>query len=112
MESGIGIDVTNKKIAILLYADDIVIITDNPKDLRKGLEIATEFGEKWRCKYNSKKTQVVLFGKNKNKKHKWKICSNEIKQVESYKYLGIEIENKMKWKLFKKRLLDKSERNM
>ena len=112
MASGIGIDVTSKKIAILLYADDIVIITDNPKDLKKGLKIATEFGKKWRCKYNAKKTQVVLFGKNKNKKHNWKIGTNEIKQVESYKYLGIEIENKMKWKLFKKRLLDKSERNM
>ncbi|NRA91848.1 MAG: hypothetical protein HRU26_04035, partial [Psychroserpens sp.] len=30
MASGIGIYVTSKKIAILLYADDIVIITDNP----------------------------------------------------------------------------------
>ena len=66
--SNIGIVVKNRKIAVLLYADDIVIITDNPQDLKIGLKIATDFGKKWRCKYNKYKTQVVLFGKKNKKK--------------------------------------------
>ena len=32
--------------------------------------------------------------------------------MDSYKYLGIEIEDKLKWSLFKKRLLEKANRNM
>ena len=112
IESDIGIQVKNKKIAVLLYADDIVIITENPQDLRKGLKIASNFGTKWRCKFNTKKTQVVVFGKNKKIQYDWRIGNRKIDQVESYKYLGIEIENKLKWKLFKDRLLTKAERNM
>ena len=111
-ESGIGININMKKVAVLMYADAIVIITDNPQDLKKGLQIATEFGKKWRCKYNVKKTQVVLFGKNRKKKQVWEIGSKKIDQVDSYKYLGIEIEDKLKWSLFKKRLLEKANRKM
>ena len=100
-ESGIGIRVKERKIAVLLYADDIIIITDNAEELKKGLKIATNFGKKWRCKYNTKKTQVVIFGKNRKEKHDWEIGSRKIEQVESYKYLGIEIEDKLKWMIFK-----------
>ena len=59
--------VKNRKITVLLYADDILIITDNLIFLKKGLKIATQFGNKWRCKYNAKKTQVVIFGKKTKK---------------------------------------------
>lgn len=38
--------------------------------------------------------------------------SKKIDQVDSYKYLGIEFEEKLKWKLFKERLLTKANRNM
>ena len=110
--SGIGIKVKNKKLAVLLYADDIVILANNSHDLKKGLKIATNFGKKWRCKYNAKKTQVVIFGKKTKEKNNWEIGNKRIDQVESYKYLGIEFENKLKWKLFKTRLLEKAERNM
>ena len=84
------------------------MLTDNPQDLKKGLQIASEFGKKWICGYNAKKTQVVLFGKNRKIKLEWSIGSQKIEQVESYKYLGIEIEDKLKWSLFKKGLLEKA----
>ena len=86
-ESGIGIDIENKKVAVLMYADDIVILAKNPHELKKGLQIASEFGMKWRCKYNAKKTQVVIFGKNRKDKLEWQIGSSKIEQVDSYKYL-------------------------
>ena len=55
---------------------------------------------------------MVVFGKNKKIKHVWEIGDGKIEQVENYKYLGIEIENKLIWKLFKERLITKAERNM
>ena len=48
----------------------------------------------------------------RKKKQVWEIGSKKIDQVDSYKYLGIEIEDKLKWSLFKKRLLGKANRNM
>ena len=99
-------------MALLLYADDIVLIADSRKELNRGLEIAGNFGYNWRCKYNAKKTQVVIFGKGKKEKFKWKIGTHVIQQVDSYKYLGIEMENKLTWKLFKRRLIEKAEKNM
>ncbi|NRA93460.1 MAG: reverse transcriptase family protein, partial [Psychroserpens sp.] len=112
INSGLGIPIKGRKVALLLYADDIVLIANSRKDLNRGLEIAGNFGYNWRCKYNAKKTQVVIFGKGKKEKLKWKIGAHVIQQVDSYKYLGIEMENKLKWKLFKRRLIEKAEKNM
>ena len=46
VESRIGIKIDNDKIAILLYADDIVLIADTAEDLRIGMKITTECGKK------------------------------------------------------------------
>ena len=43
---------------------------------------------------------------------KWKIGTKEIKQVQNYKYLGIEIQKNLIWSLFKNRLKAKAEKAM
>jgi hypothetical protein len=35
----IGIDIDNGQLAILLYADDVVLLTENEKDLQKMLDV-------------------------------------------------------------------------
>jgi hypothetical protein len=35
----IGIDINNEKLAILLYADDVVLLAENEKDLQKMLDV-------------------------------------------------------------------------
>ena len=35
----IGIDIDNEKLAILLYADDVVLLAENEKDLQKMLDV-------------------------------------------------------------------------
>ena len=52
-KSKIGIQIKNRKVAVLLYADDIVVITDNPQDLKEWLRIIGKFGIQCRCKYNT-----------------------------------------------------------
>lgn len=64
-------NINGRNIASLFYADDIVIITDEAEKLKKMLKIATNYGIKWRCKYNNKKTRVLILGKNKKENHDW-----------------------------------------
>ena len=44
INSGLGITVKDSKVALLLYADDIVLIASSRDDLKKGLEIVNNFG--------------------------------------------------------------------
>ena len=111
-ESGMGIEVGGRKIAILMYADDIVITTDSQADLMKGMEIATKWGRKWRCSYNQKKSQVVVFGQRKLKEVEWRLGGEQIDQVPNYKYLGLDLKGNLSWKKHRERLLSKARKNM
>ena len=73
ISSGLGVQIKGNKVALLLYADDIVLVTDSRKELTRGLKIAGHFGYNWRCRYNAKKTQVVIFGKGKKTKLRFKL---------------------------------------
>ena len=42
----------------------------------------------------------------------WKLGTQLIKQVNSYKYLGIELDSKLSFKEFKTRIRDKARRNV
>lgn len=82
---GIGVLIGHRKVGILLYAYDIVLITNNRRDMKKALEIVANFGKKWRCLYSPTKTQIVIYGRGKEKKDNWKIGDLEIKQKDVYK---------------------------
>merc|ERR1711994_458538 len=99
----IGIKIKNAVIAILLYADDIVLIAEAQKDLQLMLNTVTEFCYQWRCRINNKKSQVVIYSKQRTEPEKrtWYLNNKKIEQVNSYKYLGIELERKRKWNTYK-----------
>ena len=42
--SGLGIDVGGQDVAILLYADDIALISPSSNDLQKAMDLTTEWG--------------------------------------------------------------------
>ena len=64
-QSGIGIEVLGSRIAILLYADDIVVIAESAAGLQRGMNIITKWGRKWQCIFNRSKSQVVVYGARK-----------------------------------------------
>src|SRR4051812_7729491 len=62
---------------------------------------------------NSKKSQVVVFGKRQPPRTvKWRLGESEIQQVSQYKYLGIELTRTLRWNTYVKRILLKAKRNM
>ena len=87
-----GVKVGKKWINILFYADDIVVLAKRKKNLQKMADAVSEFGVKWRCSFNNKKSQVVKHGhrgvKSDEPDFPW-LGGKQLKCVNFYKYLGI-----------------------
>ena len=66
-QENLGINVSDKNISILLYADDMAIMSDSEQNLQKKLYIVSEWCNKWRIKVNCKKTNIVHFRPNNKK---------------------------------------------
>ncbi len=85
------INVDDIIISILAFADDIVILAKNEKDLQDNLNYVENWCNKWRLKVNADKTNVMHFrGKCTNcTKFNYKFDHNKLKIVDQYKYCGI-----------------------
>ena len=90
---GLGIPIGNRKIPILLYADDIAILAENESDLQKLLNKLHEWCEKWQLQLNIKKSQIVHFRNKCRKKtdSEFYVGQSKLGIVSSYKYLGISL---------------------
>ena len=58
-----GIDIGMLKLYLLLYADDIVIFSNTSEGLQKGLDILSDYCQKWKLTVNIDKTKVMVFRK-------------------------------------------------
>ena len=52
---GIGINVNGQYVCLLLYADDLVLLAENEKDLQMLLDITQEWCHKWKLNINREK---------------------------------------------------------
>ena len=60
-----GTTLWNRPIDLLMYADDIVLMSSSEEGLRKHLRSLEEFCKEWKLEVNIDKTKVCAFGKNK-----------------------------------------------
>jgi hypothetical protein len=86
----------------LFYADDIVLFAESPAQLQTMLNIASNFFRNWRFTVNSKKSEIVVFGREFIDEAVLPNCvlslsGNILKEVESYKYLGVVFQSNGKW---------------
>ena len=64
MQNGVdGIDIGMLKLYLLLYADDIVIFSSTSDGLQKGLDVLSEYCQKWKLTVNTEKTKIMIFRK-------------------------------------------------
>jgi len=92
-ESGLGIEVDNLTINILLYADDIVLLANNPADMQRMINLIETFGNSVEIKFNPTKTNyMVINGHLKQHQHLLnttiKMNDLNIEMVSTMKYLG------------------------
>ncbi len=87
----IGIKLDDMTLSILLYADDIVLIADNEKDLQKMLDYVHSWCTKWQLGVNKNKTKVMHFRKTRTMRCKtnFYIGKHKLEYASEYKYLGV-----------------------
>ena len=86
LEKHVGLCMSETIMAHLLWADDLVLISDSESGLQKQLDGLSKFCSKNLMIVNELKTKVLVFGSQT--KVNIDFNGKTIEQVESYKYLG------------------------
>ena len=82
-------------INVLMYADDLIILSDSPEGLQKQIDKLNTYCDKWKLNINIKKTKAMIFNRgNKLINAKFFINNVVLQNVKSMKYLGFTITSK------------------
>ena len=97
-EKGIkGIQVGKEEVKLLLFAGDMILYTENPKDsIRKLLEQISEFGKAAGYKINTQKSLAFLHTDNEKSQREIKESIPFTIATKRIKYLQISLPKKMK----------------
>ena len=81
------------KLYVLLYADDTIIMAENPTDLQLALNALSDYCNTWKLNINLDKTKIIRFSKGKMQSPppEFKLNDSIVEVVESYVYLGTTI---------------------
>ena len=84
-----------RKINALMYADDLILLSDSKIGLQNQIDKMTNYCDKWKLELNIKKTKVMVFNRgNKLIKCDLKYKNESLECVKQFKYLGITISAK------------------
>ncbi|MCP4460132.1 MAG: hypothetical protein GY816_19225, partial [Cytophagales bacterium] len=84
-------ELSNTPISHLLWADDLIMLSLNPKACQQHINIIGKYCNDWGLEANELKTQIVIFGKPdvSSRNVEFNLLGKSIKVVDSYCYLGI-----------------------
>ena len=89
-QAGIGCHIKNTFLSILLYADDMALISPSLRGLQKLLNLTENYCLKWDISLNAKKSKNMLFGK-KHPLPPLQLDGKNIEWVEKWTYLGVTV---------------------
>ena len=92
-ESQLGIWIGPVNVSSTDSADDVYLITDNQVRLQCLLDIASNYGQRYRIKYGANKTKITIVGSEVDKNYfqdikPWKMDGQTVKIVEDNDHLG------------------------
>ena len=96
---GIYIDEIFPNLNILLYADDMVHLSDTVGQTQHQLNVLSKFCSKFGMKVNLRKSKIMVFRKGGPLKQneKWSYNGENVEVVSYYKYLGLVFSSRLKW---------------
>ena len=87
MGTGMGASIGERKVPVIAYADDEVLISTSPTELQHMLDVAYKHSCMWRYKYNAAKSKVIVYGSGP--RNKWRLGEDPVDETEEYYHLGI-----------------------
>jgi hypothetical protein len=115
-QQNLGMLYCDRRIGILLYADDIVLLAETPEQLQRMLDIASQYASQWQFKFNTKpgKSNVVICPHSEHERYTnfFKLSGAPLEVTEHYKYLGLEMGQVSRdcWKPYCARILARAGR--
>ena len=103
-ETGIGCHIRDVFLSVLLYADDMALVSPSVKGLQRLLSICEIFCQDWDICLNSKKSKCMAFGKKRSGLFPLQLDGKQLEWVESWSYLGVTL---LSGKLFSCSIRDK-----
>lgn len=97
---GGGLHVGNKNIRTLMYADDIVILSDNINTLQDMINKLYKYCMNWNLEINMAKSEIMVFKKGGRtaSAEKWMLNGTEIRITTQYCYLGMILTPRLNFK--------------
>ena len=99
MNLGIGVALGNDRVSILLYADDMVLIGKNERELQTMLNCMYDWSKQWRLKVNTDKTKIIHFRPTRQNvtRYNFNYGDSAVECVKYYKYLGVCVDEFLKY---------------
>ena len=112
-----GIQIGKEGVKLSLFADNMILYIENPKDAtRKLLELINEFGKVEGYKTNAQKSLAFLYTSNKRSEREIKKTTSFTIATKTIKYLGINLPKEAKdlyaenYKMLMKEIKDDTDR--
>ena len=104
--AGVYLDENFSNLMLLLFADDMLEMSDTVARLQKLLNELELFCSKWGLTVNLDKTKVMVFrkGGRVRRNEKWYFKGQQLETVPFYKYVGLMTTSRLNWTLAQKTL--------
>lgn len=86
-----GLRVEGLEVRLLLYADDIVMLADDPMMLQRMINRLEKYCQIWNMEVNTAKSEIMVFRKagKLGKSEKWTYIGEPLRITSEYTYLGV-----------------------
>jgi hypothetical protein len=101
-------------VKLFMYADDVVILADDPADLQNALNAAATWAQEWRFQFGvgCTKSAVMCFNPPPASHHDFTLNNRPLHTVDTYRYLGVILHNRMRWQPHFDHILARGEQRM
>ena len=79
------------------YADDIILLTEDPAELREMMACVDQYCHQWRTAANARKSGVMVVGAASDLLAPFTLCGEHVPIVSKYKYLGVVFNDRWDW---------------
>ena len=85
-----GIDIGMIKLCLMLYADDVLLLSESETGLQFGLDVLHDYCERWKLIVNTEKTKILIFRKGgRQNRFNFKFNNESVEVVSKFNYLGV-----------------------